>query len=699
MNKFSKLFDQAKKVATPISKSYSAILFNSNIYAGLTLILLTFININIGIGGLISVISAYIVAMLFGLNKEFLKLDYYIYNPLLVGLSLGFLFKINYISLLLFIVGGVFTFFLTYTISVLFYNYLKLPTLSLPFVISSSILYLASLKYSNLFVSSLYNYYHIELNSVDIPLWIKGYLTSLGTIFFLPNLAAGLVVSIIILMVSRIFFILSIIGYFTGALTTALFTGSTVSAFSDPSAFNFILVAMAIGGVFLIPSPKSYIFAVLSVIIAAPIVDAAKIFWENYGIPVFALPFNLVTFLFLFVFFWTGYIGITKLYKGSPEKTLDYHLTISSRFPFTGREIFLPFSGKWTVWQSFDGEWTHKGLWRHAVDFVVTDDKGKTFSNNGKFLQDYYAFGKPVLSPVDGYIYDYVDNIEDNPPSEVNRQNNWGNYVLIYDNRGFYVLIAHLKKNSIRVKKGDVVQKGSIIGLCGNSGYSPQPHIHIQVQLYPKIGSPTVDFKFYSYIRNNEFFDVGIPASNDIIEPIITDKSLFSKLNLQLDYEESYAIKNKNNIKHFKIRVRMANDGTFYITDGKAKLYFGLSHSTFYFYHMEGDYSSPLKYFFYSASKILLSNHINATWKDYLPLHSLPSRIQKEFLLFLSSFKHNLFSILSETAFVSDKKLKRTINFLGKKIESFVEISDDYGFEKIIYENIEITKVKGGKQV
>ena len=143
----------------------------------------------------------------------------------------------------------------------------------------------------------------------------------------------------------------------------------------------------------------------------------------------------------------------------------------------------------------------------------------------------------------------------------------------------------------------------------------------------------------------------------------------------------------------------MANDGTFYITDGKAKLYFGLSHSTFYFYHMDGDYSSPLKYFFYSASKILLSNHINATWKDYLPLHSLPSRIQKEFLLFLSSFKHNLFSILSETAFVSDKKLKRTINFLGKKIESFVEISDDYGFEKIIYGNIEITKVKGGESV
>jgi murein DD-endopeptidase MepM/ murein hydrolase activator NlpD len=42
--------------------------------------------------------------------------------------------------------------------------------------------------------------------------------------------------------------------------------------------------------------------------------------------------------------------------------------------------------------------------------------------------------------------------------------------------------MAHLKKDSITVKRGDLVRRGQRLGLCGNSGNSSGPHLHLQVQ-------------------------------------------------------------------------------------------------------------------------------------------------------------------------------------------------------------------------
>ena len=505
-----------KRYLLPILRSYSAVLFNSSVWGGAALLLLTFLNPNLGVGGFTAVVSAYLFAHLIGFKEEFLRLDYYIYNPLLVGLSLGYLFKINLLSLLFFSVAGILSFLFTYALSTTFYQYLRLPVLSVPFVVASSVLYLASSKFSNLFVGSLYPHSPFFL-TLSLPLPVEGYLKSLGAVFFVPTVLGGAVIAAVLFLVSRILFLLSLLGYYSGVLFQALLTGSTYHAFTDTSAFNYLLTSMAVGGVFLIPSLRSYKFAFLSTLLAVPINAGAKVFWESYGLPVFALPFNLSTHLVLFALISIGYSAVTSLYKGTPERTLDYYLTYLKRFPFTGREIGLPFSGRWTVWQSFNGKWTHKGPWRYAVDFVITDEEGKTYKGEGLFLTDYYAFGKPVLSPVDGQVVSVVSNLPDNPPGKANRENNWGNFVLIYDKRGFYVLLSHFKQHSIKVKPGDFVVRGSLLGLCGNSGYSPQPHVHVHVQALPDLGAPTLPFKFSSYVTGSSFKDVGVPEEGEVV--------------------------------------------------------------------------------------------------------------------------------------------------------------------------------------
>ena len=50
---------------------------------------------------------------------------------------------------------------------------------------------------------------------------------------------------------------------------------------------------------------------------------------------------------------------------------------------------------------------------------------------------------------------------------------------------GRYVLYAHLKQGSARVRVGDRVVSGQDIGLVGDSGNSDEPHLHIQVQNSP----------------------------------------------------------------------------------------------------------------------------------------------------------------------------------------------------------------------
>jgi hypothetical protein len=57
-----------------------------------------------------------------------------------------------------------------------------------------------------------------------------------------------------------------------------------------------------------------------------------------------------------------------------------------------------------------------------------------------------------------------------------------GNHVAIAaSDRGPYVLLAHLRHGSARVRVGHRIEAGEPVAECGNSGNSIQPHVHVQV--------------------------------------------------------------------------------------------------------------------------------------------------------------------------------------------------------------------------
>ena len=71
----------------------------------------------------------------------------------------------------------------------------------------------------------------------------------------------------------------------------------------------------------------------------------------------------------------------------------------------------------------------------------------------------------------------------------------YGNMVVIKHNHGIYTRYAHL--NAFRVKKGQLVEQGDIIGTVGNTGISTGPHLHYEV----RIGSDVVDPAKYINIK------------------------------------------------------------------------------------------------------------------------------------------------------------------------------------------------------
>ena len=660
-------------------KPYSALLFLDNKIIGFILLVITFINPSIAISGLFALISTIIFAEFIGLREEYLENGFYLYNSLLVGMGIGFLFSPTLLSLFLILVLSVFTFLLSFVMNRVFAVY-KIPILSLPFSLVTIVAYLATLKYSHLF-SNLINSHN--LFDIHITPFLDSFFKSFGTIFFLPNVLAGSLMFLLLLYTSRIMALMALAGFSFGVFIHSLLVTNYYEALNDPYAFNYILVAIALGGVFLLPTIKNYILALVGVLISVVLVDAMVVFFNYYSLPVFTLPFNIVVMMFVFVLGMIFYKEFNYNIKKTPEKSLSYYLSNIFRFGESSIKIGLPFSNKWNVYQAFNGEWTHKGKWKYAYDFVIKKDD-KTYKNEGIYPSDYYCFGESVLSPINGYVVVLRGDLVDNIIGEVDRINNWGNYIIIKSDYGYFVEISHLMQNSINVKVGDYVYQGQVIAKCGNSGYSPEPHIHIQVQKYGVLGSETISFLFSEYYQNDKIIFNSLPKKDEEVEAVIADKSMQLRFNFILDDVYKYEVIKNDKKDEIEFKVEMNKIGEFYLSDGKNKLYFYTTPTLFYFYNYIGD-ESYLKLLFKLSPRIpLVNKQIN--FSDALPIYLLENRIKTMIIEILSSFNKLLYK----------REFSYNLNHLNLKSE-FGEVKFSFyekGFEEIKTKNILLRKIK-----
>jgi hypothetical protein len=138
------------------------------------------------------------------------------------------------------------------------------------------------------------------------------------------------------------------------------------------------------------------------------------------------------------------------------------------------RRAILPVAGRAHISQRF------------AIDWVKPGDDHKTYSGDATKNASYFAYGKEALAVADGVVAETKDGIAENMPGPtravpITLETIGGNHVVIDIGGGAFAFYAHFQPGSLKVKVGDRVKRGQVLGLVGNSGNSTEPHLHFHV--------------------------------------------------------------------------------------------------------------------------------------------------------------------------------------------------------------------------
>lgn len=170
----------------------------------------------------------------------------------------------------------------------------------------------------------------------------------------------------------------------------------------------------------------------------------------------------------------------------------------------------LPFKGEWSVTWGGDTKdqnyHVESVAQKNAFDILIKDEQGSTHKGSGESNEDYYAFGKELYAPCDGEVVLVVDGVKDNIPGVLNPIYIPGNTVIIKTATGEYAFFAHFKQHSIVVKQGQKVTTGALLGLCGNSGNSSEPHLHFHLQNTEDMTKATGAKCFFDQLKVNGVF-------------------------------------------------------------------------------------------------------------------------------------------------------------------------------------------------
>ncbi len=646
--------------------SYSQIFFSDSKTFAIILILVSFADLYAGLYGLLAVMVTNIVGLLMGFDKRIVVKGLFGFNSLLVGLGFGIYYEPSMIMTMIIVLASIMTLFISVSLQGVIGKY-GLPYLSVPFIIAAWVVTLAAREFTSLGISergifiindiytlggskmlSIYEWW----NSLEFARPIKIYFISLGAILFQYNMLAGIFISVGLFLHSRISFTLSLLGFFTAYLFYEL-TGASITDLNySYIGFNYILTSIAIGGFFIVPSWKSYLWCVILVPLVAILTISMASVFAVFSLPVFALPFNIIVLLFLYVLKFrtkpSDSLSEVVVQQNSPEKNLYAYVNDISRFKPGFLRLKLPFFGSWSVSQGHSGSITHLGDWRHAWDFVILDIKDSQFKNNGNELTDYYCYGKPIIAVADGVVELIIDNVDDNPIGVPNTRENWGNTVIIKHEEYLYSSVNHLMPGSTELKEGQKVREGDILGRCGNSGRSPYPHIHFQLQALPYIGSRTIEYPIGYFISESDsgkkLKNFSFPAEACKVSNIMENELLISALDFVPGREFAFTV-SQNNIdrkESWEILTDEYNYSYIKDRDSGSKAYFENDGKMLFFRHYDGNKKDLLYSVYMALYKVPLGYYPDLNVSDKYPLNLFI----RKFILFFHDFVAPFISLL-----------------------------------------------------
>ena len=121
----------------------------------------------------------------------------------------------------------------------------------------------------------------------------------------------------------------------------------------------------------------------------------------------------------------------------------------------------VPFGGdsRRRLIQGFDGADSHLGSMRYSLDFAMPE-------------------GTPVLAARAGTVFYLQDRFTRGGPDPDLLERS--NIVVVAHSDGTMASYGHLRRR-VRVRVGDIVSEGDLLGFSGATGFAGQPHLHFHV--------------------------------------------------------------------------------------------------------------------------------------------------------------------------------------------------------------------------
>jgi murein DD-endopeptidase MepM/ murein hydrolase activator NlpD len=200
--------------------------------------------------------------------------------------------------------------------------------------------------------------------------------------------------------------------------------------------------------------------------------------------------------------------------RALPSKYLEYE---------TKTSLQLPFEGTWfTMWGGRilrENRHAASRDQRFAYDFVMMGALG-TRKAEGTTNDAYACYAQPIRAPGSGTVVGRADSVPDNVPGVMNGAKPLGNYVILDHGNGEFSVLAHLKPGSLAVRVGQQVEAGQLLGLCGNSGNSSEPHLHYHLQNGPMpLRGDGLPAQFLDYVANGVAVPRGEPRQGQQVAP------------------------------------------------------------------------------------------------------------------------------------------------------------------------------------
>lgn len=409
----------------------------------------------------------------------------------------------------------------------------------------------------------------------DLP---AAFLYGLGVFVFSPSVLSGAVIAILIAIWSPVMLLTGVIGWLSGALFSIAIVSIGAPVDWVPASYNSFLAGLALGAVFIVPGLHGLVTASFAGMLAALLAAFLQIQTHHSGVSYLPIPFIITLYSGLATLTGMGLVGRdwrSLALWVRPETARISCDWVESRWGSQKSQLLsVPVHGPVEITQGMDGPLTHRGRWRHALDFEKPRPNLGTTEENRPSI-----WGAEVYSPVEGKVAFVQSGIPDNPIGTVNYGENWGNHVIIQSDKTPYVAVCHLMAGSVAVQPGQRVSFDTMLGKVGNSGRSAVPHLHLQQQTGPKLGTPTKPFRLGNYFevdisdgRYLRWVASGLPTERQVIaaasqNPAIHDLVTGMLPGRGLWTVNTTATTGRNEAGSLVVTTRFTEDGLFRMED------------------------------------------------------------------------------------------------------------------------------------